>query len=58
MEKYVNPHLYQPHSLVRMFTISILMLIVLSIAVSPGLAQDGSDVSFQADSISVEQENT
>ena len=57
MEKSVNLHLSKPFTSFIKVIVGIWMLAGLSLTASTGLAQDGSDVTFEADTVIVEQDN-
>ena len=57
MEKFVISHLFKPQFPIRKTIINILLLIGACLTSSFGLAQDGSEVTFEAQTISVEQKN-
>ena len=57
MEYYVNPFPLKPATFIYKGIIGIWMLIGLCLTASSGLAQDGSDITFEADKVTVEQGN-
>ena len=57
MEKFVISHLFKPQPPIRKTIINILLLIGACLTSSFGLAQDGAEVTFEAQTISVEQKN-
>jgi len=57
MEKSVNLYLSKPFTSINKVIVGIWMLIGLFLTASTGLAQDGSDVTFEADTVIVEQDD-
>ena len=57
MEKPVNLYLLKPFTNIYKVIMGIWMLIGLCLTASSGIAQDGADVTFEADTITVEQGN-
>ena len=57
MENPVHCYLSKPALSISKTIFCILLLLGLSVASSPGRAQDGVDVTFEADTITVKQEN-
>ena len=58
MEKSLTLYLPKPSTAVDKVIIGIWMLIGLCLTASSSLAQDGSDVAFEADTVTVEQDNS
>ena len=58
MEKFVNPHLSKPFTHINKVIVGIWMLMGLFLTASTGLAQDGSDVTFEADTVIVKQDDS
>ncbi len=57
MESSVNLYLSKPFTSINKVIVGIWMPIGLFLTASTGLAQDGSDVTFEADTVIVEQDN-
>ena len=58
MEKSVNLYYQKLFLSINKVIVGIWMLIGLFLTVSTGLALDGSDVTFEADTVIVEQDNS
>ena len=58
MEKSLTLYLPKPSTAIDKVIVGIWMLIGRCLTASSGLAQDGSDVAFEADTVTVEQDNS
>ena len=58
MEKSVNLYLSKPFTSINQIIVGIWMLMWLFLTASTGLAQDGSDVTFEADTVIIEQDDS
>ena len=58
MEKSVNLYISKPFTSINKVIVGIWMLLGLFLTASTGLAQDGSDVTFEADTVIIKQDNS